>query len=358
MPSISSDSFTLIDGGQSDLLSARFLDHGMFPDDKSLIDSMISYLVGDEVYLNPSDFTVRPLSDIEKENIESGFTRHFYDQLGNEISINDLYYCSGDNGYLHAEFYMDSNGEILIGNLDDSNYLINVGFSNDLFAQGNSNYANWDAVYSDCADRILSGNYNFYPGDIPTSDNTYFVWVGETAAGRPSKAGYILIPNQNIPGSIVPINDSGSIYRWYTNDLSLISSVTTMGNFVPSTTAQGNFSYNGYSYRYLVTGIRGSDNMGTPINYDDWVSGVDRSSRVFGRQGTLYSQLQPSSDSIGFKKVVIPEVPIIQPDELYDYNELQQLQTPSLYLMLILILILLNVSDLITILLHYLYLMD
>lgn len=326
MPSISESTFSVIEGGQTDLTTGHLLDYGLISFLEDDFRWGLETLLGSDVYLNPSDFTVRQLTEIEKENIESGFTRHFYDYDGHEIPISDLYYVQGNNGYLQTEFYMDSDGNVLYGDLNHSNYLMNFGFADEKLGLPDSNYANWDAVYSDIADRIVRGNFNFYPDEIPDTDNSYFVWVGETAGGRPAKAGYILIPNQYIPGTIVPINDSGSIYRWYTRDPSLIQSVTTLGNFQPTTVSQGNYSYNGYSYPYLVTGIRGTLSMGTPINYDDWIDGTDRSSRIFGRQGVNYSELNTSAYSTPYKRAIPPEVPLIDVDELYSYDELTTIQ--------------------------------
>ena len=327
MPSISSPTYSVIDGGQTDLINGNLINYGLFPFQEDSFKYILQTVLGSNPYLQPSDFTIRPLTDIERENLEEGFTRHFYNENGDEIPLSDLYYVSGDNGYLHSEFYMDSNGNVLYGDLDKTNTLMNFGFSHGAF-NPDSNYANWDAVYSDVAERIEQGNFNYYPGEIPSGSNTYFTWVGYGGSKGPIMAGYILIPNQNIPGQIVPLNreSDGTIYQWYTNDLNLISSVTTLGNYQPTTVKTGNYSYNGYSYRYLVSGFANINGIPDSrlINYDDWANGNVKGDFIFGRQGTYYNELVSPEDSIGFKKVRTPEIPIISPDELYNYDELAQ----------------------------------
>ena len=323
LPDISNSTFQVIDGGQGVLFDSYFGSQGLYPISQNASSQVISnFLGGADVYLTSSDFTVRPLSDIEKENIQSNFNTHFYDNTGRELSVNNLYYCEGSNGYVTAEFYIDSSGNLLFQDPNQSNYFLNVGLDNTKLSQYH-NYFNWNEVYSDLATRIQNGNFNYFPDSITGNANEYFLWVGETAGGKPAKAGYILINNQNIPGTIVPVNTSGSIWHWYTNDLSLIQSVTTKGNFNPTTYATGNYSYNGYTYRYYVTGMNPAG-LPNPINYDDWLNGTY--GRCFGKEGTLWSELTPVENSIGFKKVRTPELPILSPDEMYDYNELQELQ--------------------------------
>lgn len=327
-PMISPGSYSLIESGFNELYYPTYANYDLLPVTKDQGKYAITSLLNTDISLTSNDFTIRPLNDIEIENLYNENFGNFYDSNGNTIPLQDLYYVVGSNSFLYTEFYMDSNGDIVCKDSDGSHFVVNYSLVND-FEPINDTYFDWDDIFYDLSQRIIDNNYAYYPDLNNVTDNTYFVWVGETAGGRPSKAGYILIQNQNIPGTIVPINDTGTIYRWYTNDTSLIQSVTTLGNFQPTTVSTGNYSYNGYTYRYLVTGIRGANSMGTPINYDDWIDGTDRSSRIFGRQGYMYSELQPSSDSIGFKKTTSPTIPLVAAGALYSSDVLSNLDFDS-----------------------------
>lgn len=317
LPTMSNPTFQLVQNGQNNLVTSPFFSYGVAPFYNGL-DVLDSFL-GD-VSLKSEDFVIRPLSEIEKENLSEDFQRHFYDIDGNEISIDDLYYCYANNGYNKCELYMDINGNALYEDPNHTNVLLNIGFVDNL-----SNN-DWSTIYSNLSSRIKNGNLNYYPDleNIPNNPNTYFIWVGLTAGGVPNRAGWLLIQNQWIPGKIQPKDNSGVIYQWYCNDLDLLQWGSTLGTYKVFTTQSGTYNVSGYTYRYLVT----ADNLthsGDLADYDDWIAGRTYN-RVFARQGLTYANLSSPENSIGFKKVVIPEVPLIDFDELYSYDELQNLQ--------------------------------
>lgn len=330
-PQISESTFEVIEGGVNDLNTRGLADYGVFPFLVDTVTDIIADYLPIPTSLDSEDFTIRPLTDVEKEDINDGFTMHFYNTEGEEININDLYYVYGNNGYYRAAFYMDSNGNVLFSDPERNNTLLTLGLDPEFTPiedSGNS-FSSWQDVYSGLAERIAENNYNYYPTEENFVDNTYFVRFGYgDASGNPLRTGYVYVPNQAVVGLITPINTNGHIQSWYTNDPSLITlefdSGTPLQNQLQVT--QGSYNVDGIIYNYYV---RLQSNFGggrQDVSFSDFLSGNYEvtSVRSFTFEDNSYNWGDQVFRSAGvFRKQQMSEVPTISPDEYYDYDELK-----------------------------------
>ena len=330
VPTISSSTYELIDGGINDLNTRGLADYGVFPYMIDTVSDIIADFLPIPTSLNANDFVIRPLSEVEKEDIESGFTQHFYNTLGEEISIDDLYLVYGNNGYYKANFYIDSNGDVLFSDEEHSNVLLTLGlddFTDPIDDSGNS-YRSWQDVYSALAEKIATNNYNYYPTTEDFVDNTYFVRFGYyDSSANPLRTGYVYIPNQSVPGLIVPINTNGHIQSWYTNDPSLISLVFDSGTPLQNqiNISSGTYTVNGVTYDYLVKLQSNFGSGRTDVSLSDFLSSNFTPTNVrlctFESSSYIYGDQISYSPGV-FRKMQMLEVPSVSPDEMYNYDEL------------------------------------
>lgn len=329
MPSISTPTFEVIDGGMESLLNGYGANYGIWGIENQFINEAVQSILGIDPKLQPSDFHVRPLTDIEKENLETGFTTHFYDSEGVEIPISDLYYVSGDNGYFHSEFYVDVNGNVLFSDPNRSHTLVNVGLTETSFNRPEGEFNSWGDLMSQVSSEIKENNFNFVPDGSDITNYSYLNWIGSTSGGRPSSAAYILIPNQYNPGDIVPVNTSNTSYvrSWYTNSLDNFTFKQTYGSSNWLRVEEASYSKDGRDYQYLITFADGINSSSLNINqtFEEWLENTPSGISVFGKEGLNYNQSY-SVNSRRFINVNPDEVPQILPDEYYSYDELQQLQ--------------------------------
>lgn len=330
-PQISSSTFEVIESGVNDLNTRGLSDYGVFPILIDTVTDIISDYLPIPARLESSDFTIRPLTDVEKEDINDGFTMHFYNTNGEEIDINDLYYVYGNNGYYRASFYMDEDGNVLFSDPDHTNTLLTLGLDNfdTPIADSGNSYYSWQDVYSGLAERIKENNYNYYPTNQEFVDNTYFIRFGYAdGGGNPIRTGYVYVPNQAVLGLIIPLNTNGHIQSWVTNDPSLITLVFDSGQAMQNqlTVQEGDYSIDGVNYRYFV---RLNSNFGggrTDVSFSDFLSGNYQVSniRAFTFENNSYIYGEQIFNSAGvFRRQQLSEVPSISPDEYYDYDELK-----------------------------------
>lgn len=323
-PVLDNSTYQLVEGGLQQLLNVyggRYGFWGVLPD--SLWDSVDSFL-GLDPSLVPEDYHIAPLSEIEKENLQDGFINHFYDSSGNEISIDELYYVTADNGYFHTEFYISQDGSILFSDPESSHRLLNFEL-----VGGNLGVSalEWDDVISHLSDEIRENNFNFSPDGSDLTDNSYFVWSGNTRGGRPSSSSYIIIPNQYNPSVIVPVNSTSGSYinSWYCNDLDSFTYKNVYGSNDWLSVNPGSYEKDGVSYSYLVTFAGGMNysNLSPSGTMQEWIDTNGQSGvGLFGKTGTLYSP-GLNKRSLRFLNVDGSEMPVINPDEMYSYDELQ-----------------------------------
>jgi len=328
LPVISNDTYEVINGGTDNLTDLYSTIYGIYSiSDQSSnggITSAIEDFLGISPRLKPTDYHIRPLSVIEEENLRDGYYEHFYDSQGNEIDISNIYYVTGNNGFYDVEFYIDQSGNLLVDDPNHTNVLLNVAMNPLTPIPGitGSSYSNWDDVIQHLSNEIKLNNYNFSPDGSDLSDNGYFVWAGYSATYG-TAAAYMLIPNQYNPGIIVPsdIRPGNYINGWFTNDLGSFTFKDTYGTSGFLKVTSGDYSKDGHHYSYHVVFAEAYNFTGaTPVDYNQWL--VDHRGNVFGLSGSTYNS-SLYSESMRFAKIQTSEMPIINPNEMYDYNELE-----------------------------------
>lgn len=315
-PDLSQHTYELIEDGTEMVLQTLGVEHGIF-NTLGNYTEVISDFLGLDPSLKPEDYSIRPLSDIEKENLSEDYITHFYDKNGNEIPIDSLYYVSADNGYFQAEFYMDSNGDILYTTGEDSHTLLNLGFGGFVPVTG-QNFASWGDVYESLVNRIANNNYNYSAPAYNLTDNSYFLWVPSG-----SSAGYLYIANQYNPNVTIPVtnNNGGTIQQWYTNDLSTIVFANTKGDISSLLSIQvGSWTKLGHTYKYLVSFARNSNYSSVLLgSYQTWLN--QGGNFIFGRVGYFYDGNRYQG-SVPFVRTKESEMPLLVENELYSYDEL------------------------------------
>lgn len=337
VPSISSQTYAVIQGGLDSLNSSSLSSYGVLPFNSSGVTETISHYVGFDMMLKPSDYVIRPLTVLEQEDLSSGFSTHFYDSEGNEISIDNLYFVNGVNDYYSTSFYIDNNGNVLYSDPYHQNTLLSVGINDITFPliTGSENW-NWDDVYQNLAFQIANNAYNYYPEEEDFIENTYYLFFGsDNSSGKPLYSAYVYIPNQWVPGLIEPIatnpSNNGYIKSWYTNDPSYITCVQNLGdprNFI--NVYEGNYNVSGYNYNYRVELTVTSPVYRQDVSYSDFLSGNYTPSSMHGfifESNSYYYGTQIFHSAGVYRKAHMLEQPSISPGEMYDYDELQLTNT-------------------------------
>lgn len=144
--------------------------------------------------------------------------------------------------------------------------------------------------------------------------------------GCPFGSSYILIPNQYNPSVIVPSTNSNGAYinSWYCNDLNSFTYKNVYGSNDWLSVQSGNFEKDGITYNYLVTFAGGMvySSLEPGSTMQEWIdSNAQVGNGLFGKAGVLYA---PGlyKHSLRFFNVDGSEMPEINPDELYNYDEL------------------------------------
>ena len=325
MPSPSNAAFTLIENGNANAIWGGFLNYGIFPFLPDQATEIIQNIFdANPVSIDPSDCNVRPLTEVEKDNIENDFQTHFYDSNGNEISLNDLYYCTYDNGYMNGEFYIDSDGNLLFGANDGSNTLLNINFAGDA-----KSINDWDAIYQELSSQIENNNFAFTENDVQITPQCYFYWYGETANYRPQSAHYYYCVNEYNPGVIMRmINESGQTVFYANDPTALIYECTLGGSYDQRRITSGDFYYNSIHYNYKIV-LPWDGNFSANNTYDYWVSLVgsnDLYRRIFAANGTMWdSSLAQNAHSASMFKPIQYDNDVVVPmpiDETFPYDEL------------------------------------
>lgn len=320
-PDLSQHTYELINDGTELIFQTMGTEHGIFNTLGNYTDVIRDFL-GIDPGLKPEDYSIRPLSDIEKENLEEGYISHFYDKNGNEIPLDSLYYVSADNGYFQAEFYMDSNGDILYTSSSDGHTLLNLGYGGFVPVTG-QNFASWNDVYDSLVSRISNNNYNYSSPNVTLTDNSYFLWVPYGGS-----AGYVYIANQYNPNVTVPVtNTNGAeIKQWYTNDLSTIVFANTKGDISSQLQVSvGSWTKLGHIYKYRVTFMPSSGYASMALgSYQTWLN--QGGNFIFGRVGYWYDGTRYQG-SVPFVRTQESEMPLLVENELYSYDELSSINS-------------------------------
>ena len=322
-PSISPSVLTLVNEGITSLNVRNIASEGVIPFFNGDINTILGDRYSIDTTLEASDFSVRQLSEIEKNDINSGFTSHFYDASGNEISLDDLYVCTANNGYYNSVFYIDSDGNVLFSDPTQTHTLLSLGYNGDILGDS------WSSLFSELSESITNNYYNYYPDSENFGLNTFFIRVG--GANRnltPNYCYHVFVANQYIPGLIVPSYNGSRVSGWYTNDTSLFDFEVEFGNpnvgFLYAINS-GHYTVDNENYSYYIELKPGYNSFRTDVSYLDFVNGnyQDTNSYAFLLDENAAINAQPlNKRTYPFRRLKEDEMPQLNPNEYYDYDEL------------------------------------
>lgn len=246
-------SFDLLNNGVDLLSYSASVPYGFLPfvfssekDYQSVLENMMQK---EDVFVidGNANVQIRPLTENEYGLLENAYV---YDDDGNIVSLQQLYFGEVDNGYFTEKFYCKNDGSIVYQDQAKENPYIDVKF-------GGSDYSflQWQNMYDALSDSLDNNSYHYNLNGDTVGNVTFYYAVGQTQSGRPGYAASVFIANQYQPGIVVPNpKNNDTIMSWYTNDLSQFNYEVLIGT-VPDAFAfkytQGNYSVGGYHYDYV-----------------------------------------------------------------------------------------------------------
>lgn len=296
--------------GAQALFDLSFLDNGLFSSSGWEGFTHGGVVIEDIFSFDSTDFTITELNNDQKIALLDSATLYYKttDASGfSPVQSNQpLYIANFDNGYISGVAYLDHNGFLIASSPSLDNSLVTYTF-------GGSDYSLEDFVnlVDDISSDVISSNsLTINDRFNPVTDVSYFYWKGSSYHSSPSGAWSLYIANQYQPGVVVPVTSSNGsgIGSWYANSLSPF--VYTQTHYYNNDTSYvenqfsytvGNYSKNGYTYRYQVTFgafVGGYSVNGEPVlqSYDDWVNGrVSSVNFWFAQTGIYYDSSKDGS---------------------------------------------------------------
>lgn len=334
LPTPSADTFTLIEGGNSALSYSSFstIDALPFNSDPTQLNRVIGVASNnpllDGVNLNSigiDDYEIRRLSPLEIKSIQDSQYNTFYDVNSHEVDIEDVYFMHYENAMFHGDLYIDSNGDILTTDINNTYNAFKLGLGGKIL--GVTDIAN---IYDLISDTLNNNNYNY-----PLVDNlepySVYINVGYYWNANTKMAGYIFIPSGFVNGITVYKANPQSL-DIYTNDLNNV----IVNQYYPSSNNRSfiaidnfNQSYNGYTYQYRIHFTYEDQYLTRTLSpYNDFLNGTSRRGYVFDRQNYSSNvQILNSDQTVSFKKIIdLPSTKVIQINDDYDYNSIKELE--------------------------------
>lgn len=311
-------SFDLLNNGVDLLSYSGSVPYGFLPfvfsSEKNYQTVLEDMMQKEDVFVidGNANIQIRPLTENEYGLLENAYV---YDDDGNIVSLQQLYYGEVDNGYFTEKFYCKNDGSIVYQDQAKSNPYIDVKFGGSELS-----YLDWENAYNTLSSDLSNNQYHYSLDGSTVGNVTYFAGMGQSVGGQPGYAISIFVANQYQPGLIVPMPNNGNrIMGWYTNDLSLIHQEILLGS--PSSPwtfhySTGDYVVNGYHYQYQGTWWNNTPFMpDTPNNtWENWSSGINVGYGCFASSGVIpnnsllnenvvsYQKVLNNSDSIDFSK--------------------------------------------------------
>lgn len=339
MPTLSSQSYEIINGGNESLFNLGFTDYDLFsfasgskfsPSFRFALGSGY-VLYSDLTSIDSEDLTITRMTTEQKQTLlDQG---EFWGVISNQPTqfdvTDEIFLCSYDNGYFRGNCYIDLQGNVLANSPTLAGKYLNVAFGGKQIDP-----SEWNQLYVDLQDQIKSNQYNLYDnGLIDITGTTYYLFTGQTASGRARDSYYLYIANQYQNGVVVPVTSTNGdrICTWYANDLSVFNFRVVKANTdnINIRVIEGNFSKNGYDYRYQVYYLEGNNYLNVAVNdYNNFLQNP-YSGSLFSKDGYVYNSSLENADSVPFvpTKLGTGAEKVIQVDEDYfDYSEIQRLE--------------------------------
>lgn len=336
LPVPSAETLTTIQTGNEQLINLSYVPDKLLPWNNFSSDFAFGFNSGAVLFselteVTPENFNVVRLTTEDKEELLG--VNPFWSSVNNlptEFSVSDeIFLCSFDNGYMRGNCYLDQYGNIL----SYSNTL--AGKYLNLAIGGNQiDISEFNALFSDQVDQIYSNNLNLYDtGLVDITDQTYYLFVGQTASGKARDAYYLYIANQYQPGLIVPENTTSGtpIRSWYANDLNLFNFHVVLRNTDNRgiVVTSGDYTKDNFSYAYRVTYLIGNNYQNVNVSdYNSFLSSPYQSTLLFAKDGYIYNPSIESEVSQAFKPLQYPEGSTIDPlsGDYFDYDQIRQLE--------------------------------
>lgn len=300
---LTNESLQLLTDGIDLLSYSGSIPYGFLPfvfssekDFQSVYEDMFSK---QDVFTINGQPNIRPLSSDEYSLLENAT---IYDDEGNIVTLQELYFGEIDNGYFTEKFYCKNDGTIVYQDSSKDNPYIDVKFGGSELS-----YVDWQNMYSDLADSLNDNSYHYNLNGNSVSSVSYYLAVGLSSGGSPSFAASVFIANQYQPGIIVPAS-TGNIASWYTNNPALLQYTELYGT-VPSSyglsVSHGNYTYNGNNYNYYCTfwGNNTSLTWAPNNTLENWIQGINPAKGLFAKIGYSYDSSLMNEDTISFKQV-------------------------------------------------------
>lgn len=334
MPTPSADTFSTIINGNNHLSFALFSNVDVLPINPNPVDiyrliedvAQDPIVVGTQLNLmQNNDYTVSELSQTEIDEFSEVYP-YLYDVNGNTVSWDDVYHLHYMNGMFHGDVYIDSSGNILTSDQNNTKSMFQLGVGGYLL--GVSDIAN---IYDDIALQLSAKNYS-YPLDDDITPYSVYINIGYYWNTNQKYAGYIFIPSGFSDGNTVYKKETNQL-GIYTNDLSNV----IYKQYYPTNSSgfivvnSGSYSVNNKTYSYYIhfNNLYGSDITSLSLtSYSDFISNPQRVNYVFDRLN--YNQnvsVLSSDDIVSFKKIItLPSTKQLQFDDTYDYNYINEVE--------------------------------
>lgn len=263
---------------------------------------------------------IRPLTSDEYSLLENATV---YDDDGNIVTLQELYFGEIDNGYFTEKFYCKNDGTIVYQDSAKDNPYIDVKFGGSELS-----YLDWQNMYDALSDSLDDNAYHYNLNGDTVGNVTFYYACGQSVQGSPGYAASVFIANQYQPGIVVPNpKNNDTIMSWYTNDLSQFNYEVLLGT-IPDPFAfkytQGNYNVGGYHYDYVCQFWNNTSFVYNQNNtFQNWLNGNNLGSAVFGSIGVHYNSSLVNDDTISFKKVT-SNADTIDLSDSYSYPTLKQ----------------------------------
>lgn len=325
---IDPSSFSTIQYGAQSLFDLSFLDNGLFSASDWNGFSYGGVLLNDIFSFDSSDMQISELSMDQKITLMDSLDIYYNDN-GNYApfqSNQSLYVANFDNGFFSGQVYLDENGHIISSSPSLDNSLISYKF-------GGSEYSLNDFItlVDDISNDVISSDSLTIDSNFNPVDNvSYYSWVGSSVSGKPSSAWSLYIANQYDPGYVFAINTTGAVKSWYANSLSPFVYKQTNAPYGEDNRfsyTTGNYTYNGYSYRYLVSYNVPvyntiADDPSKFDNYDDWINRRIQSTKYwFAQIGVLYDSSKENNGKT-FNPYLVENGKAILTTDAYSYGSI------------------------------------
>lgn len=333
MPSIDTSTFTVIQGGNQNLIDVGFTPQNIVPYSPINQGSWSPWNLGFVALsaVDENDCTVDILSDEDKSYLLSQFT--VVNVNGTQLTLTDnIYHVHYDNGYFEGDCYIDSSGKLLGYSDDLGGNLLQIKYGGSI-----KDTSDWEQLFEDTAQDISDNNMNLNADNLSVTGQTFYLFFGDQT-GQTRYAEGLYIANQYQKGVIVPTNTSNgsTIKSWYTNNLNCIvklnpQNLAPFNNTSVFKVTSGTFRKDNINYNYQVVYRQSSEFGGLTFgdSYSSWINWTSNG-KWFIREGYWYNTTtnnNAQNGNISFKPLQVPNgSQIINYNYYYDYDRISELE--------------------------------